>query len=326
MVIEARLIRMRYPGECLVCAKELGSGDRAWWNEERRFVACVTCSGHGDDSLETPLALAPLHIPVGWAHQSSQHRRMKELRQGDDTIRTAYASLGSLIWNVCDARSSTKVWGPDATGQRVVGEMLDALVAHGMIVLHDVRLPSERNKIDHVVIAPSGIHVIDSKHFPGDRVEVRRGGRFLANSARLHVGGRDSTQVVEHMGHQVRKIYAFTNDLPSAAEMTVTPIVCFVDANWRWPRHRLGLGSVEILWPKALMRLLTRSGPLGRYEIEELGCRLASRLVYDFGMSSPTERYVPEDDHDDVPDEDRPAESMPHTHRTYVTESVGPWL
>ncbi len=279
MVADARLIRMRYPGECLVCARDLGRGSHAWWNEERRFVTCVDCSGLAQDPDVAPPDL--LHR-TGFANENHKRDELRRLRDADNTIRNAYADLGRLIWDVSHARTSTRVWGADAGGKRVVGEMLDGLVDHGMVVLHDVRLPSERKKVDHIVVAPSGIHVVDSRHFPGARVELRKGQRFIGHSSNLFVGERDFTHLIEGMGHQVRRIYSFTNDLPAANRCVVTPILCFVEASWRRPKRRLALGSVEILWPKVLLRLLSRPGPLRRDQIEEIGCRLASRLVYDF--------------------------------------------
>ena len=270
---------MRYPGECLVCAKDLTRGDHAWWNEDRRFVTCVECSGSAEDPDVTP---PDLLVRTGFANEQHKRDELRRLHDADHTIRAAYADLGRLIWDVSSARNSTKVWGSTSHAKRVVGGALDHLVDHGMVVLHDVRMPSERKKIDHVVIAPSGIHAIDSKHVPGERIELKKGKRFIGHSSELSVGGRDFTHLVENLGHQVRRIYAFTNDLESAWNTSITPILCFVDADWKRPKRRLALGSVEILWPKALMRLLSRPGPLRREQIEEIGCRMASRLVYDF--------------------------------------------
>lgn len=274
---------MRYPGECLVCARDLGRGDHAWWNAERRFVTCVDCSGIDEDPDYVP---PDLRHRTGFAGENAKQDELRRIRAVDTTIRSAYADLGRLIWDVSSARSSTRVWGPSSVAKREVGRLLDALVDHGMVVLHDVRMPSESKKIDHVVVAPSGIHAIDSKHFPGERVELRRAKRFIGHSSALVVGERDHTHLVDNMGHQVRRIYAFTNDLRALDDTVVTPMICFVDADWRRPRRRLALGSVEILWPKVLMRLLCRPGPLGREQIEEIGCRLASRLVYDFNEAS----------------------------------------
>jgi hypothetical protein len=279
MVADARLIRMRYPGECLVCAKDLGRGDHAWWNDHRRYVTCVDCSGTATAPELTP---PDLLVRTGFAHEQHKRDEMARMREADNTIRSAYADLGRLIWDVSSARNSTKVWGPGSHAKRVVGAALDHLVDHGMVVLHDVRMPSERKKIDHIVIAPSGIHAIDSSDAARERVALRKDRRFIGHSSALHVGGRDHTHLVDDLGHQVRRIYAFTNDLESVYNTSVTPVLCFVDAAWKRPKRRLALGSVEILWPKALMRLLSRPGPLGREEIEAIGCRLASRLVYDF--------------------------------------------
>jgi hypothetical protein len=279
MVADARLIRMRYPGECLVCARDLERGAHAWWNDERRFVTCVECSGVADDPDFNPPDL--MHR-TGFANENFKRDQLRDLKDSDNSIRNAYADLGRMIWDVSHARTSPKVWGVDAGGKSIVGEMLDPLVDHGMIVLHDVRMPSERNKVDHIVVAPSGIHVIDSRSFRGQRVEIRKDKRFIGHSSSLYVGGRDFTHLIENMGHQVRRVYAFTNDLPSAYNTNVTPVLCFVDAQWRWARKRLALGNVEILWPKVLLRLLSRPGSLSRDDIEAIGCRLASRLVYDF--------------------------------------------
>jgi hypothetical protein len=279
MVVDARLIRMRYPGECLVCAKDLTRGDHAWWNDQRRFVTCVECSGIADDPDFMP---PDLLVRTGFANEQHKRDEIGRIRDADNTIRAAYADLGRLIWDVSSARNATKVWGSSSHAKRVIGAALDHLVDHGMVVLHDVRMPSERKKIDHVVIAPSGIHAIDSKSFPDERVELTKGKRFSRHSSGLSVGGRDFTHLVEHLGHQVRRIHAFTSDLDAAWDTSITPILCFVDAGWKRPKRRLALGSVEILWPKALMRLLSRPGPLRREQIEEIGCRLASRLVYDF--------------------------------------------
>jgi hypothetical protein len=279
MIAEARLIRMRYPGECLVCAKDLGRGSRAWWNDQRRFVTCVDCSGIADDPNVTP---PDLLVRTGFADEQHKRDAMHRLRDADTAIRSAYAGLGRLIWDVSSARASTKVWGPGSHGKRVTGVALDRLVDHGMIVLHDVRMPSERKKVDHVVVAPSGIHVIESVHYPDERIEMRKDRRFIGRSSALVVGGRDFTDVVDDLEHQVRRIAAFTDDLADVRDTPVTPVLCFVDASWKRPRRRLALGSVEILWPKAMMRLISRPGPLRRERIEELGCRLASRLVYDF--------------------------------------------
>lgn len=60
-----------------------------------------------------------------------------------------------------------------AAGERATGVILDALRQEGWAVFHDVKWPGRpRANIDHVVVGPPGVYVIDSKNWTG-RIEVR---------------------------------------------------------------------------------------------------------------------------------------------------------
>lgn len=58
-------------------------------------------------------------------------------------------------------------------GARTTGSVLDAMRADGWAVFHDVSLPGRRQPhLDHVVVGPPGVFVIDSKNWSG-HIEVR---------------------------------------------------------------------------------------------------------------------------------------------------------
>lgn len=60
-----------------------------------------------------------------------------------------------------------------AEGERVTAAVLDRLPGEEWTVIHDVRWPGRRfANVDHVVIGPSGVFVVDSKNWSG-RIEVR---------------------------------------------------------------------------------------------------------------------------------------------------------
>ena len=66
--------------------------------------------------------------------------------------------------------------------ERVTGMQLNRLVAQGCTVLHD--LPSDVGNIDHVVVAPQGVFVIETKSFrkpkgDGENHRVRYDGKAL---------------------------------------------------------------------------------------------------------------------------------------------------
>jgi Nuclease-related domain. len=62
-----------------------------------------------------------------------------------------------------------------------------------MRVVHDRRIPRSRANIDHIVIAPRGIYVIDTKHYKQKLVScpMRLGPRML------YVGRNPRPQLVE---------------------------------------------------------------------------------------------------------------------------------
>jgi hypothetical protein len=64
-------------------------------------------------------------------------------------------------------------WERGAAGERATAELLTALSARRWVVLHDLALPGTRANVDHLVIGPTGLWVVDSKAYRG-RLEARR--------------------------------------------------------------------------------------------------------------------------------------------------------
>jgi hypothetical protein len=68
-------------------------------------------------------------------------------------------------------------WRRGAAGERRTARLLDPLERHGWVVLHDLAVPGSRANIDHLVIGPGGVFVIDSKHYRG-RLQLDGSGRL----------------------------------------------------------------------------------------------------------------------------------------------------
>jgi len=68
-------------------------------------------------------------------------------------------------------------WRRGAAGERRTGRLLAALGRYGWTVLHDLALPGSRANIDHLVIGPGGVFVIDSKQYRG-RLQLDPSGRL----------------------------------------------------------------------------------------------------------------------------------------------------
>ena len=68
-------------------------------------------------------------------------------------------------------------WRRGAAGERRTARLLGPLERHGWAVLHDLAVPGSRANIDHLVIGPGGVFVIDSKQYRG-RLQLDPSGRL----------------------------------------------------------------------------------------------------------------------------------------------------
>jgi Nuclease-related domain len=60
-----------------------------------------------------------------------------------------------------------RAWRQGAVGERRTARLLGPLERHGWAILHDLALPGSRANIDHLMIGPGGVLVIDSKQYRG---------------------------------------------------------------------------------------------------------------------------------------------------------------
>jgi Nuclease-related domain len=58
-------------------------------------------------------------------------------------------------------------WRRGAVGERRTARLLGQLERHGWVVLHDLAVPGSQANLDHLVIGPGGVFVIDSKKYSG---------------------------------------------------------------------------------------------------------------------------------------------------------------
>jgi hypothetical protein len=68
-------------------------------------------------------------------------------------------------------------WRQGAAGERRTARLLGQLERQGWAVLHDLALPDSRANLDHLVIGPGGVFVIDSKQYRG-RLQLDPAGRL----------------------------------------------------------------------------------------------------------------------------------------------------
>jgi hypothetical protein len=60
-----------------------------------------------------------------------------------------------------------RAWQRGAKGERHTARLLDRLSREGYVSFHDLALPDSPANLDHLVVGPSGVFVIDSKQWTG---------------------------------------------------------------------------------------------------------------------------------------------------------------
>lgn len=111
---------------------------------------------------------------------SSEHLRL----QGPVWVAAALMGLAALA---CAPERDPDRWLRGAEGEIATSRLLATLPERRWVVFHDLALPRSRANVDHLVIGPSGVWVVDSKHFRAPlrcrRGQVLVGGRPLSTEA-----------------------------------------------------------------------------------------------------------------------------------------------
>ena len=165
-----------------------------------------------------------------------------------------------------------RAWERGAEGEAIVGRMLADVP--GVLVLHDRAMPGRSANIDHIVVAPTGVYVVDAKHYAGEpRVDTLHG-QGDSPSRRLYVGHEDRTELVDSVRWQARVVEAILDD----ATTPVHAVLCFVGAGWGITNGFLVHG-VGVTSPDRLAMLLESPGPLSAQRIAAIHRHLSASLT-----------------------------------------------
>lgn len=116
--------------------------------------------------------------------------------------------LGDIAWKGPKiVKISRQLWAARLgfTGERVVGEHLNQLLASGYYVFHDI--PFEAYNIDHVIVGPTGVFAIETK----TRRKPKENGKKIDH--RVHFDGEalrwprwKDTDTIDQAAHNVRSL------------------------------------------------------------------------------------------------------------------------
>ena len=137
---------------------------------------------------------------------------------------------------------TTIAWRTGALGEERTGDLLRPLEAQGFRVMHDRLMPRSRANIDHIVVGPPGVYIVETKNY-GGKLRVRHG--------EVWVAGRRKTEIVAQAKHEAAAVAAVVSPVP------VTPLLCVHRADLGW--FKVEADGVRLVAPREMVKVLRKS-------------------------------------------------------------------
>jgi hypothetical protein len=234
------LLPLQRPDVCRSCGSALAVGTQAWWDSINEHAVCAVCR-HPDIEIE----------------------------------RRTSSRLARVAKFLTDSNTSND-GSERVQRERMLSIQLHTQLGDRAVVLDDRKVPGTKNPIDHVVIAPSGVWVVDANEFDG-RVERRDVGGWFKVDERLYVAGKDRTGLVDGIDRQV---VAVENVLAKEGleSIPVHAALCFVNSEWGWFAKPFSLNGVWVTWATKLTELVLDWNAIPDTEIDRLARVVGSKL------------------------------------------------
>lgn len=267
-----KVMALRRDGVCAACATALPAGERAGWDSSARTVICLNCLPTAGAS-EVPAVVTPAESIAGGS-AAREHQRRVERRE--TAIRSRHPRLGGLILALSSPPPSTTAWATGAAGERKVGARIDELTGEHVAALHDRSLVHpdgrrSRANIDHLVVAATGVYVVDAKAYSG-ALQVRgEGGLVSPRVDKLFIKGRDKTGLIDAVETQVEAVTAALAAVN--AQVPVQGVLCFVGTELPW--FSKSIRGIPLLGRRDLAKLLQKPGDFGPEDREAIKDYLA---------------------------------------------------
>jgi hypothetical protein len=211
-------------------------------------------------------------LDSGTAGASAKREYERRVAKREERVKGKFGRrLGGALLAVTYEPQSTRAW---ATGARGEQELAAALAGvSDVVALHDRRVPGTRGNIDHLVVGPAGLFVVDAKRYKA-RLRIRDKGGLFRTDNRLYVGGRDCSRLADNMGWQVKAVESVLASVEVA--MPVTPVLCFIGIDWPLLFRPDSFRGVRLEDLKSLRKLIAATPALDPGAIEQLARLLAS--------------------------------------------------
>lgn len=294
MTVNMKLMPLGRNDRCCVCGVAISAGTEAWWDKAAKNVTCLDCRPADTvDALEAPIVDAPslpssapaaqsLPPPApidhgeGGVSAAMEYERRRARDEARIEEKWGTGRLGRFVKFISDEPQSTTAWAKGADGERRLARRLNDELADVAVVFHDRKVPGTRGNIDHLVIGPTGVWIVDAKNYKG-KVEQRDVGGLFRTDRQLFVGGRNQMKLVEGLGWQIEAVRTALSTI-GFAEAPLHSALCFTDAEWGLFSKPIRLHDAHVLWPSALIERAKASGPFDGQTIDTVARHLSSAL------------------------------------------------
>lgn len=261
---------VKYDGVCARCGTPLPRGTVAVWERSTKAMHCVECP------TAPPGPIEPDPIDIGVPGSSARAEYERRMAKRDADARGKWGDrLGGVVLALTEAPQSTRAWRIGAEGEVRLAHALDSV--QDLRILNDRRVPGTRGNIDHILVAPGGIFIVDAKLIRG-LVEIRNVGWFFRPDYRLYVGGRDRSKLAGNMEWQVRAVTSALSTRSVDPLPPITPVLCFVDSDWPLFGAPDAFNGVRLEHTGSIKKLVAGPPVLSAEDIERLARILAAAL------------------------------------------------
>ena len=240
----SRFERLRVGGACVNCGARINPDDEGWNDPDIDKLMCADC----------------------WPAVVSSH--------------PSAASMGAVPRSrtAGPPRQVDRTRSDGAAGEYLMAVRLHRDLGDRAVVLTKRRVPRSPATIDAVVVASSGVWVIESKKLDG-LIEHRAVAGSGSGDRRLLVGGHDRTAMVERLYDRVVPVA----NVVAEPSIPLHGAIVLVEGNWGGPTRLLTRRpyrheGIWILWPAALLKKIEEPGPLDTDGVLSVGAMVDRAL------------------------------------------------
>ena len=167
-------------------------------------------------------------------------------------------------------------WRKGIDPDRRLGPALEAALGDTATVLHARKPAKGRSDIDHLIVAASGVWIVNTKSDHG-RVERRDLGTWRTADLRLYIDGRDQTKILERFVPQKHAVRAAL-DPTGIVGVPIHSVLLFTDRDPKGSNAAIDIRGVRAVWARKLIELVTEPGPLDLAAREAIVTQLGTTL------------------------------------------------